>query len=248
MIQYTEVLWEMAAKRRGDKVRWRVVVVLEAIKAVCRLILLRLTSTRPLCASMLPEREPERSLQPKVEEVDEDEDEDEELARLEQAEANGEVLTVRPQRQPRAKSPSQSSPWTMPRTGLSLPSLPPKTDVSSYLLSRVLTADDIKPAASLLHTLSTPLAQTAETLYILRPLVYALALQRWRGDRRDWRPWLLGLGLEYAARQLMKKDILDRVPGGWRGLSSLEKDEYAKRGRSLWWWGMRGAFWESFTK
>lgn len=48
MIQYTELLWEMAAKRKGEKVRWRVVVLLEVVKAVCRLLLLRLTNSRPL--------------------------------------------------------------------------------------------------------------------------------------------------------------------------------------------------------
>lgn len=57
MIQYTELLWEMAAKRRGEKVRWRVVVLLEAIKALCRLFLLRLTNSRPLVSPPLPERE-----------------------------------------------------------------------------------------------------------------------------------------------------------------------------------------------
>src|ERR1700753_1296642 len=47
VIQYTELLWEMVAKRRGDKSRWRVVVMLETIKALCRLMLLRLTNSRP---------------------------------------------------------------------------------------------------------------------------------------------------------------------------------------------------------
>jgi len=32
MIQYTELLWEMSAKRRGQKMRWRAVIVLEGIK------------------------------------------------------------------------------------------------------------------------------------------------------------------------------------------------------------------------
>lgn len=32
MIQYTELLWEMAAKRRGQKMRWRVVILLEVTK------------------------------------------------------------------------------------------------------------------------------------------------------------------------------------------------------------------------
>src|ERR1700712_2727907 len=57
VIQYTELLWEMTAKRRGEKTRWRVVVLLEAVKALCRMLLLRLTNSRPLMSPPLPERE-----------------------------------------------------------------------------------------------------------------------------------------------------------------------------------------------
>lgn len=32
MIQYTELLWEMSAKRRGQKMRWRAVIILETAK------------------------------------------------------------------------------------------------------------------------------------------------------------------------------------------------------------------------
>merc|ERR1711939_688143 len=45
------------AKRKGERVRWRVVVILEVIKAVCRLCLLRITNSRPLVTPPLPERE-----------------------------------------------------------------------------------------------------------------------------------------------------------------------------------------------
>ncbi|KAI7258762.1 hypothetical protein KC335_g12106, partial [Hortaea werneckii] len=57
VIQYTELLLEMMAKRKGEKSRWRMVVVLETIKAMCRLILMRLTNSRPLLNPPLPERE-----------------------------------------------------------------------------------------------------------------------------------------------------------------------------------------------
>merc|ERR1712230_101662 len=45
VVQYTQLLWEMMAKRKGERVRWRVVVILEVIKAVCRLCLLRMKRT-----------------------------------------------------------------------------------------------------------------------------------------------------------------------------------------------------------
>ncbi|KAL4881516.1 peroxisome membrane protein [Aspergillus karnatakaensis] len=221
-VQYTELLWEMVARRRSEKVRWRVVVLIEIVKAICRLFLLRLTNSRPLVSPPLPEREV-----------------DPRSADEEDGDWNG------------MKSPvserSSDLNWTMPRTGLSLPSLPDANDVSNYLISKVLTADDIKPPKALLHRV-TGQGQMAEVLHILRPVVYALALQRFRGDKRSWRPWLIGFGMEYGCRQLAKADFRERVAGGLRGLTGLEREELKKRGWSMGWWLMRGAFYENITK
>jgi peroxin-16 len=58
IVQYTELLWEMVARRRGgEQTRWRVVVLLESFKALCKLILMRLTGPRPLVNQPLPTRE-----------------------------------------------------------------------------------------------------------------------------------------------------------------------------------------------
>ena len=223
MIQYTELLWEMAAKRKGEKVRWRVIVLLEVIKAVCRLLLLRLTNSRPLVSPPLPQREIDPSA-------------------LEDTSASSNGMDTPPTEQE-----AEAENWTMPRTGLSMPGLPDASDISSYLLSKVLSADDIKPPKALLHRVSGK-GEIAEVLYILRPVVYALAMQHFSGDRKSWRPWLIGAGLEYGARQLAKKDFQERLAGGLRGLTGLEKEELRKRGWSLGWWMMRGAFYENVTK
>ncbi|KAJ6096758.1 Peroxisome membrane protein Pex16 [Penicillium sp. IBT 16267x] len=223
MLQYTELLWEMSARRRGQKTRWRIVVFIEFAKAICRLLLLRLTNSRPLVSPPLPERE----VDPRTTEEDN------------QGDWNGMDT-------PTSDRSSDLS-WTMPRTGLSLPSLPDVNDVSNYLISKVLTADDIKPAKTLLHRV-TGQGQLAEVLYILRPVVYALAMQRWSGDKRSWRPWLIGFGMEYGCRQLAKRDFRERVAGGLRGLTGLEREELRKRGWSMGWWMMRGAFYENITK
>ena len=174
MIQYTELLWEMMAKRRGEKVRWRVVVVIEIVKAFCRLCLLRITNSRPLVTPPLPEREviPE--------ETAEEEDE----------------FCEEGFREQRTRQPKE---YKMKRTGLSLPTLPNPSDISSYLLSKVLTADDIKAPITLLNKVNGS-AQVAEWLYILQPVVYALAMARSK-DKKNWQPWLLGLSIEYAARR-----------------------------------------------
>ncbi|KAF3768598.1 peroxisome membrane protein [Cryphonectria parasitica EP155] len=219
VVQYTELLLEMWAKRRGQAIRWRVVVLVEAIKALCRLLLLKITRSRPLVTPALPERE--------------------------RAQPNGHAppphSVVDDARQPH--NPRKE--WSMPRTGLTLPSLPARGDISSYLLARVLTADDIKPATKLLHTLRGS-ASTAEVLYILAPLVYALALARTDPSRRraSWTPWLVGLSVQLAARQL----ALRARDGSPRNMPALEKEEWARRGRTMWWWLMRGAAYEHLVK
>ncbi|KAI1295190.1 peroxisome membrane protein [Xylaria venustula] len=222
IIQYTELLWEMAAKRRGEKMRWRVVIVLEALKAICRLLLMRITSSRPLVTPPLPEREPLPT--------EDDSSDDDALREL----MGEEPRSTDSNGSPRAAHEKE---WTMPRTKSSLPSLPNPADVSSYLQSRVLTADDIKPAAKLLNTLSRS-GQAAELLHILSPLVYAVAMSQSK-DKKSWAPWVIGLSIEYTARQLRDR--------GFRS-TSLEQEEWGKRYWAAGWWTMRGAFYENVTK
>ena len=122
------------------------------------------------------------------------------------------------------------------------------------MLFHVLTADDVKPAYQLLHRLSSLQGQAAEVLYILRPLIYALLMQRvartygYEGHKwkKNWTPWLAGIGMEYLSRQLAKRDLAAKCPGG--AGSELEREELKKRGMSLAWWGMRGAFYENVTR
>ncbi|KAI0476382.1 peroxisome membrane protein [Xylariaceae sp. FL0804] len=242
IVQYTELLWEMAAKRRGEKTRWRVVIVLEAVKAVCRLLLMRITSARPLVTPALPEREPlppdesqdDGAALKELMGVEEDQEEDEEAPGA--VGMNG-----------HARAPHERE-WTMPRTRSSLPSLPSPSDVGAYLQSRVLTADDIKPAARLLNTLSGA-GRAAEVLHVLAPLIYAAALARsssrnGRDGRKDWAPWLLGFGAEYAARQLREA----RAGAGGLRSTALENEEWGRRYWAAGWWAMRGAFYEHLTK
>jgi peroxin-16 len=211
MIQYTELLWEMMAKRRGEKTRWRVVVLLEAVKAFCRLCLLRITNSRPLVTPPLPERE----VIPEETSTDEEEV------------AGG-------WEEERVREPKE---YKMRRTGLSLPTLPNPGDISNYLLSKVLTADDIKAPNKLLNKVNGS-AQVAEWLHILQPVIYAIAMARSK-DKKNWQPWLLGLSIEYAARQLRKDGLRT---------TALEREQWSKRGWAMGWWAMRGAFYENVTK
>ena len=141
----------------------------------------------------------------------------------------------------------------MPRTGLTLPSLPNPGDIPSYLQTRVLTADDIKPATKLLSALHGS-AHTAEVLHILAPLAYAIALSRSASSegrgRSSWKPWLIGLSIQLAARQLAARAREQSGPSssGVGRNTALEKEEWARRGRQMWWWAMRGAAYENVTK
>lgn len=125
----------------------------------------------------------------------------------------------------------------MKRTGMSLPSLPNSSDISSYLLSKVLTADDIKAPNTLLNRVNGS-ARLAEWLHILQPVIYAIAMAKSK-DKKNWQPWLLGLSIEYAARQLRKDGLRT---------TALEREQWNKRGWAMGWWSMRGAFYENVTK
>lgn len=234
MVIYTEMLWEMSAKRRGgERSRWKVVVILEAIKAFCRLLLMRITRSRPLVSPVLPEREP-------IPEDKTPEDEEDALAFRSESELMDDVSGDGSQSEDggtQTLKPPHEREWAMPRTGMSLPSLPVAGDISSYLLGRVLTADDIKPATKLLNQLQGS-SQGAEMLHILAPLVYAIAMARSR-NKKSWTPWMIGLAVEYAARQLRDRGLRT---------TSLERDEWNKRGWSMAWWAMRGACYENVTK
>ena len=210
----------MAAKRRGERIRWRAVIIIEAIKAFCKLLLLRITKSRPLISPVLPEREP-------LPEAPSDED----LAFANDDSGYASASASPPQS-------VQDGEWTMPRTGMSLPTLPSPGDISSYLLSRVLTADDIKPAAKLVNQLQGS-AQVAEILHIMAPLAFAVAMARSKNKRKAWAPWMIGLAIELVARQLRDRGLRT---------TPLEKEEWSRRGWALGWWMMRGAFYEKFTR
>ncbi|EXJ93321.1 hypothetical protein A1O1_01713 [Capronia coronata CBS 617.96] len=263
--QYTELLWEMVARRKGgERTRWRVVVLLETFKAVCRLWLMRLTHSRPLVNPPMPLRE---DFAPEESEETEDEFSEDELRMADEAASCnvrgvlGDVGVPTPPLSDAGKSPvtslSTTDPYSMPRTGFMLPTLPTPDTVSAYLLNHVLTADDVKPAKDLLHQWASLRGRAAEVMYILRPVIYALLMQRvarmygYEGSKwkRHWTPWLVGVTLECLARQYAKQDLASRAPQRARtGLSALEREEMRKRGWSLAWWGMRGAFYENITK
>lgn len=227
-------------RRGGDKARWRLVVVLEIIKAVCRTIMFWITGRKMVIEGVgaerpnVPEASSSSSSSPNLEEIQQEDG----ITR----DNDSATMSIKEAR---------TTEWSMPRTGMKLPVLPTqdRESVTDFLSKRVISADDIKAAHLLLRKISSIQGQAAEMMWILRPVVYALAMQRLQGrNRKDWRPWILGLGMEVAARELGKKEFRERMAGGWRGMTGLEKEEMKRRGWGLAWWGMRGAFYENVTK
>lgn len=227
-IQYTQLLCEMGAKRAGEKVRWRVVVVLELVKAVLRLCMGRVSGGRAVVGSGIGDERQER--------------------RGEDEAGGGSNVGW----DGIGDGPMDGE-WKMPRTGMHLPPLPESSGVggeriTEFLGKRVISADEIKSANRLVRRITSVQGQVAELMWILRPVVYALALQRCRANKCDWRPWAIGSLMEVGSRQLAKKDVMENVVGGVRGLSGVEREELKGRGWGMAWWGMRGAFYENVTR
>lgn len=228
-------------RRGGQKARWRLVVALELIKAICRTIMFWVTGRRMVIEGsttgerpLIPEHPQERNPQ------DEPPQETETLS-------SGGAVSAAAKDHETAVQEERTKEWNMPRTGMKLPVLPTQggESITDFLSKRVISADDIKVASQLVRKISSYQGQLAEMMWIARPVVYALAMQRLQGtagSKRsyDWRPWVLGFGMEVAARELGKKAVRERT--------GLEKAEWRRRGWGMAWWGMRGAFYDHVTK
>ncbi|KAJ6519782.1 peroxisomal membrane protein PEX16 [Mycena sanguinolenta] len=222
LIRFTELVLEMTLRRKvSPRTRWRSVVLLEIIKAVLRIILLRITR-RPLLSPPIPEREFDPSTLPSP--------------------VDTPPSTMAP------SSVSSSPPATPshlqnnrvplpPHPLLTSPSHPAETSAEDYLLPKALTTSCVKPSHSLLKPLSSYRDWLAEVLYILRPLVYVSLLVS--DNRRSNRPLVSALILEVISRNLR------RAPPP---SAALERSEYARRDRDIVWYLLRGSIWESYTK
>ncbi|KAL8635348.1 MAG: hypothetical protein Q9226_009364, partial [Calogaya cf. arnoldii] len=159
-IQYTELLCEMFFKRRGEKARWRLVVVLELIKAICRTIMFWVTGRRMVIEGLgtgdrpvIPEQQQQQTGQ--------DPETPEKGSSLAAGTTDHES-TVQEER---------SKEWSMPRTGMKLPVLPTQDgeSITDFLSKRVISADEIKVASQLVRKISSYQGQLAEMIWIARP-------------------------------------------------------------------------------
>ncbi|GAA6010001.1 hypothetical protein JCM10207_007514 [Rhodosporidiobolus poonsookiae] len=120
-----------------------------------------------------------------------------------------------------------------------------------YLMSRVLTVEDVKRPEDLVSK-ARGIKRLAEIIWILRPLIYVIAMRRY--GRRHTLPYLLSLALEYLAYSLRQTSTArlarDKAAGPMlpHAPSELERQETGKRARAFWWYLLRGPVWESWTK
>ncbi|WFD32201.1 hypothetical protein MSPP1_003244 [Malassezia sp. CBS 17886] len=188
VVEATQLLTEMIARRRLGKQRaWDVVVAIETVKALMRLSLVRASQERPIIQPPLPQREVDPA-----------------------------ILDSRRSATPGTPA---SLTWRGRRTGLarrSIATLVPRPgdagageagkDVYEYMLSRTLTEQDVSPPPVLVRQFPALLGRVAETLWIVRPLLYVLALRRW--GPRDVKPFALSLLLEVLARSMRRRSFV----------------------------------------
>lgn len=244
LIRCTELLWEMIARRKfKERGRWMAIIILEILKASCRLGLLVSTKARPLISPPVPEREidPNR--------ISCDEDGNLSLIPVSQDpnSMHGSMSQELQQELPLVNEDASANTWKMPRRGMGLPKNPMQNSVDQFLAQKVLAAEDVRAPEYLLHQLSTK-GLAAETLHILRPLVYALLAYYYRRNKRNWTPWIAGILLEYGSRKLAFKAYKESLPGGFRSLTKLEDEEQKNRAMSFGWWMLRGAMYENWTR
>lgn len=238
LIRCTELLWEMIARRKfKERGRWLAVIAIEALKASCRIGLLVSSKARPVISPPLPEREidPNRIVC-----------DDKGVLSLLPVVAGQDPNTLELAQKQEIILAHGASSWEMPRSGMGLPRNP-ENSVDQFLAQKVLAAEDVRTPEYLLHQLGKK-GIAAESLYILRPVIYAVLAYSYRHNRRNWTPWVAGVLLEYGSRKLAFSSYKQSLPGGFRSFTKLEDEEHKNRAMGFGWWLMRGAMYENCTR
>lgn len=195
VLSYTELLIEMiAARRLGSERRWRVVLALECFKAALRLRIAAVTgrtvvhpptTEREIDPQVLDSHRPSVRGRPPHATLDQP---------LVGNGADSAIISVDDGPTSRASTPDH---WTGARTGLERPTIAslrakarsPNTEilngfgnghapgdarkeVNEYLLSKVLTVEEVRKPEDLIRRLDSRTAMIAEVVWILRPVIY----------------------------------------------------------------------------
>lgn len=184
LLSYSELLIEMGIKKRLGKARAeKAVMVIELAKAFMRLLLLRETKGRMGVNPAVPEREVDPSILDQQKKLPPIVLGQPPHASVEFPRSSADVLLG-----VQGEEGAQQDYWVGSRTGLTRPTLasiqPPadlllgtpspasgKDVLHQYLLTRVLTAEDVKKPQDLVSKVHG-LGRLAEIVWILRPVIY----------------------------------------------------------------------------
>jgi len=221
-IRFTELVSEMLLRRKvTEKTKWRLIISLEVVKAILRMLLLRITH-RPLVIPPIPERDIDPSqLHPSNDKA-------------------SSTTTPLDSEHGSSSTPNHLQNNHVPLS--SHPILSPESSVTAeeFLLPKALTTDSVRPAISLIRRLSGPRDWLAETIYVLRPLVYAsLLVVNRKSKERSNRALIVALTMELLSRSLRRTPPSSAL---------LERSEYARRDKDMLWYFLRGSIWEHYTR
>ncbi|KAJ1727441.1 hypothetical protein LPJ61_004567 [Coemansia biformis] len=226
-LQFGEKLVEMiAAKRLGEKQRWRVVAWTEIAKIVLRLALLQLSGRRMVTGSVVPERLVDPATLGAAGRI------------AGAAGAFGEAAD------------GTGAPWKGGRSGLEFRSVrgilekaEGSANLDRYIAGAARDPEKVAPALSLVRRFG-PLGLAGELLFILRPLVYVMGMRKL--GTKDWRPWALSLLIELASRQMIRSDL--HAKGTAMPEHTVERDELARRKWLFLYYLLRSPFFDRFTE
>ncbi|CAG8441496.1 13517_t:CDS:2 [Ambispora gerdemannii] len=241
LLQCTDVLMEMGIQKKyGKDVKWKFITAIEAIKTICRFVLLYRTRRRIVVQPSIPRRE----IDPAVF----NEEQTNESPRAQTTETSWSTTTS-------IMNEDKNGTWTGTRTGhkrlhisaVSQHNTPGNNnqDVFDYLTRRVLMVEDVRNPKELVHIMNF-IGSFGEILYIVRPLIYVIAIRKF--GNQSWMPWLTSFSIEALSRILIDMYYTREIPGGYRWLSSLEKEEYKRRSRQFFYYFLRNPFYSKFTK
>ncbi|KAG2175709.1 hypothetical protein INT43_001356 [Umbelopsis isabellina] len=237
VISYTQVVLEMAVtKKLGKRAKWRLVFGVELLKAMLRLTLLKLTKERML----LNPNHLQRDVDPASLSTPDGYQAQSVEAKTWKGKKTG---LVHPQMDAAIELNGNAKPES---NGFTPAEAQRKYgDVTEYLMSKVLTPERLRKPEDTVSILNR-LGKLGEVLYILRPLIYVLAIFKY--GRYSWRPWLISMIVESASQAAITRSFTSPYGSTKSTMTALEKAELSRRFNQMWYNVLRGQFYERYTR
>ncbi|KAK9472644.1 peroxisome membrane protein, partial [Dipodascopsis tothii] len=245
VLRYTEILCEMVARRRdrsagvrsaGASARWRLVLLLELVKASLRLTLLRTTGYRMLLHSPLAQRD----VDPAALEAESAKAPAWRMPRTGRALPQIDSETFRTSEAyllSRTLVPDDASPADRLVRPLSVAGV---TYEVAYILRPLVYAVLMFARASVRPTSAMTAAEVARLGVVQRALRHPTVL--------NWLPWAAGLAIETVANRGLARSLAPGARFPLQGLTAVERAELGDRAADVRWWALRGPFYDAITK